>query len=714
MKCLIVIVFVLIFSLRGYGTTYYFSMLLGNDTRSSTQAQNENTPWKTINKLNDFFPSLVQGDMVLFHRGETWVGETIIVSKSGTTNNPITIGAYGSGSKPVITLMRSVTFGSPTGLIYPSTTDLSDVSKCAIVMVNGVSVEMGRFPNSNAADQGYLTMTGATGSSSGTINASFPTTNYNGAELVIRKDRFRLARARITAYNGTTDVISYTIDECNRFGSGCTATEEGYGCFIQGHISTLDRHNEWFYNKFTKILYFYSTSTPTNVKMSTGVNYCVSFNSSIKNITFDNIKFEGADSVSIYMPSGNDNVIAQNCTIYGAGSDGLRSPTGINTQILADSFLYCQSNSIVIGKTGTDPTETDGGNAQIIGNYIFNSGSLTGMEQSGQTEGCGIVAFSKGAIIKDNVIWNSGYDGVFMGYLNDWQVLYNYVNTYCFVKDDGGGIYTVNSSDLNTVNRLIRGNVVENGVGAQGGTPQAVTSPRMNAQAIYLDNLTKGVLVDSNTMKDCQRCFFMNYGNDNITARANTVYNADYAGFFTDLRSSDPARNNRLVRNIYFMTRRYTWSDDDETAPFVFMRQLSGSGEVDLFGVIDSNFYFRPLLPTDTFAIELSSTYRTFSAWKSNTPYDDSSVTSTVSYANTTNQDSSTTIIINTTLLPITATALGNWNWVNLSGTTFNRNSIIPKMKSEVLIKTTYFPPDPPQPGENIFIIPRQVIILTQ
>src|SRR5690554_1052915 len=83
---------------------YYFSSLDGNDSRSSTEAQNPDTPWKSIEKLNAIFNTLKPGDAVYFKRGETFYG-TIHVTKSGTSAQPITIGAYGSGDKPTISAL---------------------------------------------------------------------------------------------------------------------------------------------------------------------------------------------------------------------------------------------------------------------------------------------------------------------------------------------------------------------------------------------------------------------------------------------------------------------------------------------------------------------------------------------------------------------------------------------------------------------------------
>ncbi|MCC7027296.1 MAG: hypothetical protein IT265_10090, partial [Saprospiraceae bacterium] len=97
----------LFLSFNSFGRNFYFSNSVGNDTRTATQAQNPSTPWKSIARLNSYFPSLLPGDSILFRRGEVFYG-TIIVTKSGTLTQPIILSAYGTGTKPVISGFSSL------------------------------------------------------------------------------------------------------------------------------------------------------------------------------------------------------------------------------------------------------------------------------------------------------------------------------------------------------------------------------------------------------------------------------------------------------------------------------------------------------------------------------------------------------------------------------------------------------------------------------
>ena len=141
MKSLLVLSFI-IFGFTVSAKTYYISNS-GNDANSGTDPS---TPWQTLNKLNSF-KSLAPGDNVLFNRGNTFYG-SITVSNSGSSGNPITYGAYGSGANPVITGFTTVTaWNNLGGNIWESSNAVSTLSSCNMVSVNGVNTAMGRYPN---------------------------------------------------------------------------------------------------------------------------------------------------------------------------------------------------------------------------------------------------------------------------------------------------------------------------------------------------------------------------------------------------------------------------------------------------------------------------------------------------------------------------------------------------------------------------------------
>ena len=77
------------------GTTYYISVT-GNDLNSGTSPSD---PWKTIDRANNM--NYLPGDSILFECGGVWIGQ-FWLRGSGTEGNPITVGSYGSGMRPII------------------------------------------------------------------------------------------------------------------------------------------------------------------------------------------------------------------------------------------------------------------------------------------------------------------------------------------------------------------------------------------------------------------------------------------------------------------------------------------------------------------------------------------------------------------------------------------------------------------------------------
>jgi len=99
----IVMVFIVILILLTFfsvshlsAATYYVSSSEGNDSNTGTLPS---YAWKGISKVNS--SSFTPGDSILFKTGDTWRG-TLAITASGTKDNHITFGAYGSGTAPII------------------------------------------------------------------------------------------------------------------------------------------------------------------------------------------------------------------------------------------------------------------------------------------------------------------------------------------------------------------------------------------------------------------------------------------------------------------------------------------------------------------------------------------------------------------------------------------------------------------------------------
>jgi formylglycine-generating enzyme required for sulfatase activity len=82
------------------GTIYYVSHSEGNDNWNGKSLTREGTagPWKTLARASiEYKP----GDSILLKRGDTW-NEELAPKGNGTPGQPIIIGSYGEGAKPII------------------------------------------------------------------------------------------------------------------------------------------------------------------------------------------------------------------------------------------------------------------------------------------------------------------------------------------------------------------------------------------------------------------------------------------------------------------------------------------------------------------------------------------------------------------------------------------------------------------------------------
>jgi hypothetical protein len=90
----------LIGAMSARAATYYVSQSAGNDSwiGQTASADGGSGPWKTLARASTNY---VAGDQILLKRGDTWDDE-LSPKGNGTPEQPIAIGAYGEGNKPII------------------------------------------------------------------------------------------------------------------------------------------------------------------------------------------------------------------------------------------------------------------------------------------------------------------------------------------------------------------------------------------------------------------------------------------------------------------------------------------------------------------------------------------------------------------------------------------------------------------------------------
>lgn len=499
---------------------YYLSSSTGNDSYTAVQAQNPSTPWRTIAKLNTVFSTLVGGDSVLFKRGDTFYG-AIMATASGLINKNIVISAYGTGALPVISGLSTVSGWSAdaiTGVYKAPAAGVPIVNgrgaALNIVTINNIVQQIGRYPNADASNGGYLkyeSFRDTLGNTSITDNELTPAINWTGAEVVIRKKLWVLDRCTISRHDGST--IYYSNPPGGTY--ECTAN---YGYFIQDDIRTLDQFGEWYFDAVSRELkiYFGDDLPSAFTVKAASVDALVTINAK-RYITISNIVFEGANLYGV-QASACDYITIKNCTfnnigntaVYMEGSSHLTVDNARTSNILNNGMQFlCSRDSFIT----------------IRNCWVNKTGAIRGMGASNGNSYKGIsVDISKNLLIENNRVDTTGYVAIeFDG--SNVLVKNNVVNYFCFNKDDAGGIYSwIPQSEelaLAYVNRVIKSNIVMNGVGAPDG--RSSSSPFVSG--IYLDGTIMNVEVLDNTVFNMGKNGIHCNNPDNITISGNTSFN---------------------------------------------------------------------------------------------------------------------------------------------------------------------------------------------
>jgi parallel beta-helix repeat protein len=526
------------------------------------------TPWKTLSKFNAIAATLRPGDSVFFRRGEAFYG-SMNPKVSGATGAVVYFGAYGTGANPVISGFTSLSGWTShgNGVYYAPVT----APNLQIVTVNGEARGMGRWPNT-----GYLQVGSHVGNQSITSTglSGAPTTNFTGGEIVMRKYRFILDRHPISSQSGNT--LNYTTSTNFNGNNATYSPVDKNGFFIQGHLATLDRPGEWWYDATNKRLYMhFGADNPANaiVRASTQ-EYNLSF-TNLNFLTFENLGFEGGNAHGILL-TGSSNININNCHFSNQGAVALGGTNLNGISVKGGSINTAFSNGINFDINAT--------NCTVDGVSVSNTNMIPGTGRSGSGVGNGIAVNGGNTKIINNQVVKSGYSGIqFLG--DNVLVERNYVDGFCYLKDDGGGIYTFNGQENRTEsNRIIRNNIILNAIGNFESTQSYWWEGYGKAAGIYLDEYVNNVQVTGNTIAngDWAGIFIHNTHHCQITN--NIIYNHRYQMHLSQYSLS--SRNMVETGNQYIAKQAFqmTW----------FYRTYVADNPSTM-GTSDNNYFARPL-----------------------------------------------------------------------------------------------------------------------
>ncbi|MEO7801443.1 MAG: right-handed parallel beta-helix repeat-containing protein [Ginsengibacter sp.] len=526
-------------------TNYYFSSSSGDDSRPKSSA---GQPWKSINKLNSIFSQLNPGDSILLKCGDTFYG-TVNVNASGLSDKPIVLASYGKGHKPVITSLKTISDWKATDQKNIYACHVEVANRLQVVLLDNEPQRMGRYPNS-----GYSYIDSHKDSTSITDNKLTSAPDWIDAELVLRRERWVLDRFPVLAINNKT--ISYKNAKSNG--------KDGYGYFIQNALSTLDSDGEWFYDNKSESFYMYLDKNPKskniqiasvdNLITSKGYNYL-----NFYDLTLDGSNLNGFDINS------SENISVINCNIQHAGRDGIRGTKCKNLTVDNSFVSNCYNDGInVLGSSSS----------LIKNNVVKNTYMIAGLGGSGNVKGAGI-RNGKDGVITNNKIVNSGYIGIQLGGGNE-IIMNNIIDSFCLVKDDGGGIYAVKGKQNITYTGKVAGNIISNGIGAGEGTTK---TPVSSAEGIYMDGGVSGVEITGNTITATHWGIYLHNAFD-ITVANNTLYNNGVQFYAKHDKT-------HAINNINFSGNKLIAQKPDE----ILIGLVSSEDDIKSFGSFEKNFY---------------------------------------------------------------------------------------------------------------------------
>lgn len=620
--------YILIFiSFKTFASNKYYFSTSGSDGNSCSIS----LPCQTLTKLNSL--SLSNGDSVFLNRGNSFYG-SITVNSSG-----VYIGDYGTGARPIVTGFTTLSGWSSLGGGIYSTVCSGCKATDNLLLMNGVQQPLARYPNT-----GYLSYETFSTNTSITDNQLTGTPNWTGGYVAMKNNQYTMTTNPITNHSTTT--ITYTP-------TTAFTGSNNFGYFIINDSLALDTLGEWWFSVPTgnMKMYFGGNSPASYTIQTTTQDTLLNINTNLKNITINNLDLEGAGIYGVFVAK-DTNLIISNCTIKYCGETAIWDSSGYNSHFINNYIQYCNDIGIFTGGHAS---------GDYIGyDTIRNCGTISGQGRGfqGSNYMCVFGTSLKG-IIEYCRVDTSGYTALHV--YNDSSVNNNSVDYFCFLLQDGGGIYHLGYTDTTLVHNIYN-NVITNGIGASSGTNSATKF----ANGIYVDANNFGVRVVGNTIYNCVNAGIYFHDSRSCSASSNTSYANKYQLLFQGDNASYPIKNMSIKNNIFGISA----SNQDLIHFDAFNSQRFNNS----FGICDSNYYSLIGITNTPFYSGLSQTYN---QWKDSTSDSHSNLLA----ASTSFQYNNTSSSLSVTLTK---------NYIDVLNTLYFKNINIPSFSSLLLLPGSF------------------------
>ena len=406
-------------------------------------------------------PSLNPSDTVDFERGYIY-DKLSLTSKSG-----ITLGAFGAGANPKVSIMETASSFTDLGAglwSFPADTN--------ILLIDGLPRKKGRFPK-NENEYYNITFDSV---NDFTINHGTLPFIATG-QVVIRLQSFITNTYNVVS--DSTNLLTYVED------SGQYLPKAGYGFSLQNQVECLTEVGDWMCINGVVTVYL-GTQLPNEFifQYPTETNALTITNCG--NITLSGIDFEGGRE-DVGLISSSENILITGSNIkFGAGMGMRVIGSSDSVNFTGDRVDHCFAGGLY--------SDFLINNVKAINCEVYDIGIIEGgsplMNGDGRSNG---ICFEGGI---NNLIDNCraeriGFNGFV--YLGDGTRVINSIAKYfCAKKEDGAGFYTSGSVGYTLSSpMLLTGNIAIYGIGNINGTPSITP----NCQGFYADDNTNNLQI---------------------------------------------------------------------------------------------------------------------------------------------------------------------------------------------------------------------------
>lgn len=422
--------FTLILATQGQCVTYHVSPN-GNDANSGTSPAQA---WRTIQRVQQVAGGLQPGDQILFERGGVYPGQ-LAINSSGSSNNPIIIGAYGNGAQPIVSGSIPVTGWT----IHQGNVWRAPMSQAVkYLRVGNSHLTLARTPNT-----GWLHNDNGSTTNLTSAQITQPSGTWTGARLVVRSTNWSYETRTITSHTNST--LTFPALQFN-------LSSYEWGFYLCNTLTALDSQGEWFHDPSSGQLYIWPTGNadPNGLGIQGAVHdHGIILGWQKQHVRIQDISFRD-QRLSSVKNDGASYITVDNCSFdrcymaissYG-NHDQYTNNTIANTY--ATAIQAVNENTVISNNILTDIAMVPGGGESAWGYF-------------------GIYIMGNGNTIRENRLENVGYSGLFLK--GNPLVERNYIRNALAITNDGGGIH------FDEVNGMIvRDNIILDLIGSLEGS----------------------------------------------------------------------------------------------------------------------------------------------------------------------------------------------------------------------------------------------------